>query len=342
MAIRRIGLLTILSVVALLSVPDRSEAALTGRVLDVDGSAIADAPIRLRDDTAGIDARTRSTADGRYEFPDVPPGTYLLTVNVTCCLYNPYVNDAVEVGAGTSELDIALTRFNIAVEGDEVLAVNSDLMSRREMPDQPVPRMADGRPDLSGVWLPSSDPYPDDAKLLEWAADVTGERIANLFIDAPSAHCLPGSPPAPGGAAFITRFVQRPELLVILFEDVPGFRQVYLDGREQPDNPNPTWMGHSVGRWEADTLVVDTVGFNDRGWSDIFPRTTMLRLQERYTRTSYGELEVVVTYDDPGVFVEPLTRRMVWDLLPDVDVLEYVCENNQWLGTGAADVGLGP
>ncbi len=140
----------------------------------------------------------------------------------------------------------------------------------------------------------------------------------------------------------MTRFVQRPELLVILFEDVPGFRQVYLDGREHPENPNPTWMGHSVGRWEGDTLVVDTVGFNDRGWTEFFPRTTMLRMEERYTRRSYGELEVVVTFDDPGVFVEPLTRRMVWDLLQDVDVLEYVCENNQWIDTGASDVGLGP
>jgi hypothetical protein len=140
----------------------------------------------------------------------------------------------------------------------------------------------------------------------------------------------------------MTRFVQRPDLLVILFEDVPGFRQIYLDGRSQSENPNPTWMGHSVGRWESETLVIDTVGFNDRGWTEIFPRTTMLRMEERYTRTSYGSLEVVVTYDDAGVFVEPLTRRMVWNLLPDVDVLEYVCENNQWLGTGAADVGLEP
>lgn len=287
--------------------------------------------------------RTRSEEDGRYEFPDVPSGTYLLTVNITCCLYNPYVNDAVEVRDGTAaELDIRLTEFNIAVEGDEALAVNSELMSRRKVPDLPVPRMPGGQPDLSGVWLPSDDPYPDDPQLLEWAGEVAQERVANFFIDHPSAHCLPGPPPVPAGAAFITRFVQRPELLVILFEDVAGFRQVYLDGREHPENPNPTWLGHSVGRWEGDTLVVDTVGFNDRGWTEIFPRTSMLRMEERYTRTSYGELEAAVTYADPGVFQAPLTRRMVWNLLPDVDVLEYVCENNQWIDTGAADVGLEP
>jgi hypothetical protein len=334
---------TLLLTVAVSFLPMHLEAALAGRVLNPEGSTIADAPIRLRDEAAGIDARTRSTADGRYEFPDVPAGTYLLTVNVSCCLYNPYVNDSVEVGTdAATTFDIRLSLFNIAVEGDEVLAVNSELMSSREIPNLPVPRMADGKPDLSGVWLPSDDPYPEDPKLLEWAGRVAQQRAESFFIDAPSAHCLPGSPPAPGGAAFMTRFVQRPDLLVILFEDVPGFRQIYLDGRSQSENPNPTWMGHSVGRWESETLVIDTVGFNDRGWTEIFPRTTMLRMEERYTRTSYGSLEVVVTYDDAGVFVEPLTRRMVWNLLPDVDVLEYVCENNQWLGTGAADVGLEP
>jgi len=146
----------------------------------------------------------------------------------------------------------------------------------------------------------------------------------------------------PGGATFTARFVQRPELLVILFEDVPGFRQIYLDGREHPANPNPTWMGHSIGRWDGDTLVVDTVGYNDLGWTDIFPRTTMLRTEERYRRTSYGDLEVKITWDDPGVFEQPFSRNMVWKLAPQIDLMEYVCENNVWIDTTASDVGLEP
>ena len=87
-------------------------------------------------------------------------------------------------------------------------------------------------------------------------------------------------------------------------------------------------------RWEGDTLVIDTVGFNDRGWTDIFPRTEMLHMQERYTRTDLGHLEVTVTYDGPGVFEAPWSRHMVWALATDIELMEYVCENNPWQVTG--------
>jgi hypothetical protein len=342
MTLSRKSPLAYLLTVNLFAISATATAGLSGKIFNPDGSTIPDAPIRLRDETVGIDVRTRSDDDGSYDFPDVPPATYLLTVNMPCCLYAPFVNNTVAVESDRSEFDIYLALYNISVEGDDVLRTNAELLSQREIPNLPVPRMSDGRPDLSGVWLPIDDPYPEDPKPLEWAGKLAQERAANFLIDLPSAHCLPGSPPVPGGATFTARFVQRPELLVILFEDVPGFRQVYLDGRSHPEKPNPTWMGHSVGTWDGDTLVIETIGFNDRGWTDIYPRTTMLRMEERYTRTSYGQLEVTVTYEDPGVFVESWSRHMGWELLPDVDLLEYVCENNQWIGTGAEDVGLGP
>ena len=103
-----------------------------------------------------------------------------------------------------------------------------------------------------------------------------------------------------------------------------------MDGREHPENPNPAWMGHSIGRWDGDTLVVDTVGFNDRGWTGVYPRTEMMRMEERYSRDEYGKLQVRVTFDDPGVFSEPWVWNMSWDLAPQEELLEYVCENNQW------------
>jgi len=320
-----------------------ANAGLSGAVLHFDGSAVSDAPVWIRNAEAGIDERTMSSADGRYEFPDLPPGDYRLTVTMPCCLFMPYVNDSVDVARrGTTEFDIQLVAFNVDVEGDNPYQVTEELIDRQTVPDLPVPRMPDGRPDLSGVWLPTDDPFPEDAKPLEWAGKIAAERAANFFIDSPSAHCLPGSLPLPGGATFTARFVQRPELLVILFEDVPGFRQIYLDGREHPANPNPTWMGHSIGRWDGDTLIVDTVGYNDLGWTDIFPRTTMLRTEERYTRTSYGDLKVKITWDDPGVFEQPFSRNMVWKLAPQIDLMEYVCENNVWIDTTASDVGLEP
>jgi len=318
-------------------------ATLTSNVLHFDGSTIADAPVRARNATAGIDVRMMTTAEGRYEFADLPAGTYLVTVNMECCLFYPYVNDSVEVPpSGTSELDIQLAAFNVNVEGDDPATVNADLARRQVIPDLPVPRMADGKPDLSGVWLFSTDPYPETPPALDWAQEIFNDRAAANFIDEPSGHCLPGALPVPGGAAFISGFVQRPELLVILFEDVGGFRQVFLDGRGHPENPNPTWLGHSIGHWEGDTLLVDTVGFNDRGLTASYPRTTELRVVERYTRTSFGELEAIVTYEDPGVFSRPWSQHMVWKLAPQLDVMEYVCENNQWMGVRAEDVGLAP
>jgi len=126
------------------------------------------------------------------------------------------------------------------------------------------------------------------------------------------------------------KFVQTPHLLVILFEDVPGYRQVFLDGRDHPADAAPTWMGHSIGRWESDTLVIDTVGFNAHGWNGMFPRTEMMRMEERYTRSAYGYMDVKLTITDPGVFTKPLVRQMRFDLAPQEELIEFVCENNKW------------
>jgi hypothetical protein len=115
----------------------------------------------------------------------------------------------------------------------------------------------------------------------------------------------------------------------MLFEDAPGFRQVFLDGRSHPPTPNPTWYGHSVGRWEGDTLVVETVGFNDRSWIGVYPHTEQLRATERYRRSEYGRLEIQVVFDDPGTFMRPWTQNLVWYLAPQEEVIEYVCENNR-------------
>jgi hypothetical protein len=135
---------------------------------------------------------------------------------------------------------------------------------------QPVPRGAGGKP------------YPEKAQLLPWAATVLKERNETNGKDAPHNHCLPAPPPVPGSAfALIEKFVQTASLLVILFEDVPGFRQIFLDGRTHPSNWDPTWMGHSVGKWDGDVLVVDTAGFNDRSWiSDIWTSRPRSRIQE--------------------------------------------------------------
>ncbi len=116
----------------------------------------------------------------------------------------------------------------------------------------------------------------------------------------------------------------------MLFEDLPGVRQIYLDGRAHPNSWKRSWMGHSVGRWEGDTLVVDTVGFNDKSWLGDYSHTAQLHVIERYTRRDLGHMNVQVVMEDPGTFRKPWTVNMVWNLAPGEEMLEYVCtENNR-------------
>jgi hypothetical protein len=198
-----------------------------------------------------------------------------------------------------------------------------------------MPRNAAGKPDLSGVWVATDDPYPEEPQVLPWAAALLKERNENHGKDAPHNHCLPAPPPVPGSSApFIEKFVQTGSLVVILFEDVPNFRQVFLDGRAHPLNWDPTWMGHSVGKWEGEVLVVDTAGFNDRSWvgglgGGRLPHTEMLHMTERYRRVDFGHMEVAVTFEDPATFVKPFRMNVKLDLAPQEEVMEYVCENNK-------------
>jgi hypothetical protein len=311
--------------------PDSS--SIVGIVVDPGGVGVAEAPIRAVNSETGTDARTITSSDGRYAIDGLPAGHYVVSVTTTCCTFATYVNDAV-----TLELDEALELiiqleqgFTLGVVGDDPGQKNAELRARQVVPDSPVPLTAAGRPDLSGVWLPRDDPFPERAAALPWAEELSRQRVDNMLRDLPGMRCLPNTvPPFYAGASRMSKFVQTADLLVALFEETPGYRQIFLDGRDHPDAPNPSWMGHSIGRWEGDTLVVDTVGFNSRGWVFTYPRTEMLRIEERYTRTSYGRMDVRVTIEDPGVFTAPVVRNMQWDLAPQEELIEFVCENNKW------------
>ena len=309
-------------------------SALLGIVRDYMGAPVADAPVRARNEAAGVDARMRSEEDGRYEFDGLAPGTYTVSVNVSCCAYRAFRKDDIVLEAGELiRLDIHLEEgVSLNTLGDDPETLISEVRKRQIIPDAPLPRMADGRPDLTGVWLRSQDPYPEAPSVQPWVEDVMAQRRANHFAENPQRYCLPGSPPVPGGSSFFVKFVQRAELLVLLFEGDPGVRQVFLDGREHPapEDYDPTWMGHSIGRWDGDTLVVETVGFNDRGWIGNFPRTEALRTVVRYTRTDYGSLQVEFIVEDPGVFMAPWAQNMTWDLAPQEELFETVCEHNRW------------
>lgn len=330
----KVTLLAIAGWLLLAHVASAQSAAgsLVGRVVGPSGAAVANLPIRAVNTAAGTDARTYSGRDGTYELAKLTAGQYVVSVATPCCAFAPYRNDAVTLATGQRlELVIRLQEgFSLNVLGDDPGTIANEVRSRQKIPNLPVPTLA-GRPDLSGVWLVNDDPFPEQPPALPWAEKVVQQRLANQLRDHPHTRCLPDALPVPGGSPpFMGKFVQTPGLLVILFEDTPGFRQIFLDGQRHPAVPNPTWMGHSIGRWENNTLVVDTVGFNTEGWNGLFPRTEQARVEERYTRTDYGHLDVRFTVTDPGVFTRPWAQQMRFDLAPQEELIEFVCENNKW------------
>src|SRR6185369_15236476 len=201
----------------------------------------------------------------------------------------------------------------------------------------PAPRSAEGKPDLSGVWLVSngsfyltSDLKPEDIR--PWAATLYKQREDDFRRDTDGIACLPPGPKAGIGVGnFPMKIVQTPNLVVVLYEYHTIFRQIFTDGRALPEDSNPTWMGYSVGRWDGDTLVVTTAGYNDRTTIDLagHPHTEALRVTERFRRRDAGHLDVQVTFDDPKAYTRPWTLPMEFALVPDQDLIEYVCENER-------------
>jgi hypothetical protein len=202
----------------------------------------------------------------------------------------------------------------------------------------PVPRAPDGRPDLSGVWgwqpgryfmSIAADLKPEE--ITPWARDFVVQRMERLGKDDPAMlQCLPQGPRLNLFAPIPVKIVQTPRLIVILSEDLT-YRQIFVDGRLLPEDPDPSFMGYSVGRWEDATLVVESIGFKDRTWLDFsgLPHSEALRITERIRRTTFGHLEIEETLTDPAVFTKPVTVTLGAQFVADTDLLEYVCAENE-------------
>ena len=224
--------------------------------------------------------------------------------------------------------------------------------------DAPAPRTADGKVDLTGVWenlwfyagkigtppvSPPGEPpastffdvgvgFKNGLPLRPWAADLLKQRKESNSKDNPDAACLPmglmqfHEHPQP------RKIVQTRDLIVILYEGNAGIRQIFTDGRPLPANdPQPWWYGYSVGRWEKDTLVVETTGFRDGGWLDIYgsPLTDAARMTERFERLSYGTLRIDVTIDDPKAYTGKFSLRVNQRVVPDGELIEFICAENE-------------
>jgi hypothetical protein len=223
-------------------------------------------------------------------------------------------------------------------------------------------RAADGRPNLSGLWQTEAAPADMLERLIPGATNGAGEEplsqyfinilsdfapeaapiqpaAAALFLqraksfsnESPLSHCLPEGMPLIEMAPAPYKIVQTPGLTVMLYERDTTFRQVYTDGRKLPDDPQPTWLGYSVGKWDGDSLVVDTTGFNDRGWLDARGHThsEALHLTERFHRSDFGHMEVQLTIDDPKTYTRPFTIQLKQRLQADSDLLESFCAENE-------------
>jgi hypothetical protein len=217
----------------------------------------------------------------------------------------------------------------------------------------PTPRTADGRPDLSGLWMKVSPKYARNLvadlrsdEILPWARELVERRREDLGKDGMQVRCLPLGPAyATSGdstGSEMMRIVQTPQLVLMLNPDLT-YRQIWMDGRALEKDPNPSWMGYSVGRWDGDTLVVESYGFHAGTWLDRdgHPHTEQLRLTERYRRPTVGALEIEATFSDPGAYARPWTVKVAAAFAADTEMLEWVCNEGanrslaHWVGTAS-------
>jgi len=227
----------------------------------------------------------------------------------------------------------------------------------------PAPRTMEGKPDFTGVWIrgdgqlgpagggtlraapPTFSAGPpvttfrdvganvkEGLPLQPWAADLVKSRRAENQKDNPDAHCLPMGLMQFHNHGQPRKIVQTPNLILIMYEANYGLRQIFMDGRRLPGaEAQPWWYGYSAGRWEGDTLVVDTTGFRDGGWLDIWgnPLTDAAKITERFRRPTFGTLEIDVTIDDPKAYTKPWTVRVNQRLVVDGELIEFICLENQ-------------
>ena len=232
----------------------------------------------------------------------------------------------------------------------------------------PAPKTADGRADFSGVWQytrppnapaptalnatpPSSESagqiiplavrtsqfwnlgasFKDGLPFQPWAAELHRQRVAENSKDNPDAHCLPIGVMQLHTHGQPRKMIQSPGAIVIIYEANSGLRQIFIDGRSLPKDPEPWWYGYSTAKWEGDTLVVETAGFRDLGWLNVegSPLTETGRIIERFRRPDYGHVEIEVTIDDPKAYTKPWTVTVYQRLMPDAELIEFVCNENE-------------
>ncbi len=213
----------------------------------------------------------------------------------------------------------------------------------------PAPAAADGKPNLAGMWQRISPKYYENitadlkpSEMKPWAQELADSRKENLHKEHMSLQCLPWGP-SYATSGRLVKIVQTPDMILML-DDNLIYRQIFMDGRKLEADPNPSWMGYSVGRWEGGALVVDSVGYNDRTWLDRdgHPHSEALRMTERYRRRDLGHLDIEVTLTDPAIYARPWTVKLGANLVTDTEMMESVCNESglhdtHWVGKASDD-----
>ena len=306
-----------------------SAGAITGNLIDPNGSIVTglSSAITLTSSHTNTIYEAEVSLEGHYTINDIPPGLYNLVFPISCCMYRTYGQENVEISAReTIQLDLHLEwHINLGTIGDDPGMLAEDMISQSGDKTGPTPRMPDGKPDFSGVWynIPNRSLVFPSPLMQPWAQELN-EQLNALGQQNPASYCLPQSA-SMSTLIFPYKVVQTNELIIQFMEFVtPAFRQIFLDGRTQPEIWNPSWYGYSVGQWESDTLVVVSSGFNE-----ITPgfgvHTEALTITERYTRPQNDVLLVEITAEDPEAYTEAWTRSFEARLIDGQEILEYVC-----------------
>ena len=204
----------------------------------------------------------------------------------------------------------------------------------------PAPKTADGKADISGLWLTAGiyigdiakDLKPGEVPFQPWAQELYNQRRETLSKDDPTGRCIPGGVPRSTAVPYPFKILNTPsQIVVVLYEAVHAYRQIFTDGRPLPKDPNPNWLGYSIGRWEGDTFIVESAGFNDNVWLDNngHPATESLRVTERFRRKDFGHMSIEITIDDPKAYTKPWNVTLPLILQPDTEMLEYICPENE-------------
>src|SRR6188474_2050646 len=223
----------------------------------------------------------------------------------------------------------------------------------------PAPRLADGKPDFSGIWhtariipcdetlsrflpcgseiggsplaLSLGNGMPGGLPYQPWAAALVKQRSADQGVDDPHVRCLPDNPPRTWVMPHLTKAIHTPKLLVLLYEVNAMYRQIFIDGRPLPADPTPGWNGYSTAKWDGDTLVIETAGFRDNMWIDMkgSPISDAAKMRERLRRPNYGTLEVELTVDDPKTYTRPWTVKFTQAIQLDTELIDEFCLENE-------------